>query len=269
MAAMINRNYTLCRDVDFKFELPICEVKEEVGDTSHHAADRLPALHTPCPDGTWNRTCYPRSTPGDVYHMNCVCQSFVPIPGDVRDTYWSDFETLTPPVNGVFYTRNLTMEGGQCITQELIKMGPVVSSYGLPDTVTVYTSSSIYSGHYYEYKARLDFLEAACAWRPSASDPDPWLGITLPNDYIIKGSLFDRTCFPDDYVTIATVSTSYDDVTWHVVADKEDVSTLYDADDQAYIWFTGSYISRYWKIYLKDGAVDPHVKADLIGSLVL
>ena len=105
----------------------MCEVheeEEEGGDTCRISAARLPALHTPCPDGTWNRTCHPLSTLGSIYHMNC--QSIVAIPDDVRATYWSDLEAPNPPVNGVFYIRRLRMEGEGCITQGMINVGPVV-----------------------------------------------------------------------------------------------------------------------------------------------
>ena len=68
------------------------------------------------------------------------------------------------------------------------------------------------------------------------------------------------------------MSMSYDDVTWQVVADREDVSAHYDDNDTAYIWSTTSYISRISRIYTKDeDEVEPefeYVRADPIGSLV-
>ena len=269
MAAMMNRNYTLCRDVDFRLEWPICEVheKEEAADRCIISAGRLHALHTPCPDGTWNRTCYPLFTRGDIYHMNCVCQSIVHIPDDVRATYWSNLEAPNPPVDGVFYIRHLMMAGDECITQEMIRTGPVISGLGLP--ISVFSCSTNYASATPD-KAHID--QVSGCWIPDPSDADPWLGITLPNDYMIKGSVINKKCSPSQPATKATFSMSHDGVTWQVVADREDLSARYDNDDTAYIWFTRSYISRNWRIYTKDeDEVEPefeHVRADLIGSLV-
>ena len=271
MAAMMNGSYPACRDIDFSYELFICETDEaDVGDNCSSSAHGLPPLPV-CEDGTWNRTCYPKFTHDVGYHMNCVCRSLVRIPDDVGATYWSGLESLSPPVDGVFYTRPLMMAGGECITQELIKMGPVVVGYDLPDSV--FTASSIWSDDYPPYKARLgDVIETgACAWfaRLKVEDAEPWLGITLPMNYFIKGCVISKTCSTPRPITMITVTTSDDDVIWSDVTVDEDISTLYDFYESAAILFSRSYTSRYWKIFVFNG--DPtyssRLRADLIGFL--
>ena len=268
MAAMLNRTHPPCRDKDLRFELPICEIGEDdVGDTCSASAQALPPLPA-CEDGTWNRTCYPVTTHNVNYHMKCMCHSFVHIPGDVRATYWSDLEALSPPVDGAFYTRRLMMEGGECIAQEFVKMGAVVKAYDLPDSV--YTASSSYSSNVLPYKARLDAYIItglkSCAWVYASGDTDKWLGITLPKKYFIKGCVISRKCY-EKHVTMVTVTTSGDDATWRDVTVEEDLSARYDSDDAAYIWFSTIYTSRYWKIFmLSESHNNPRVKADLIGQ---
>ena len=125
------------------------------------------------------------------------------------------------------------MDGGECITRELIKIGPVVAGYNLPDGV--YTASSVYSNQYEAYRAKLtDYLEGGvCGWVVHGTDTDPWLGVTLPDDNIIGGAIISIRCHSHIYMTMATYSTSYDDVTWQMVAEREDLSTRYNDEQDA------------------------------------
>ena len=51
--------------------------------------------------------------------MNCVCQSLVPIPDDVKGIEWTALEGHSLTVDGVYScTRRLMMEGGECIREE-------------------------------------------------------------------------------------------------------------------------------------------------------
>ena len=263
MAAMMNRSYPACRAVDIRFSIPICEIGEhDVTDICRTTADTIPCLKSACPDGSWNRTCYPVPRNDVIYAFSCVCHSAAHIwnAADARATYWSDWKALGPLIDGAFYTRNLMMEGGQCIAHEFIKMSFIVAGDELPDSV--YTASTSYTGDYLPYKAR---LTNACAWVYHSTDPDKWLGITLPKQYLIKGCVISRMCSAR-YVTMVTVSTSDDDVIWRDVIVGEDLSTLYDSYDAAHIWFDESYTSLSWKISMLSSSVGlPRVKADLIG----
>ena len=260
----MNGTYPECRNVDLRFELPICEVGEaDVGDwpTRASSAERLPPLKTPCPDGSWNRTCYPVPKDDVMYAFSCVCRSAGHIwnAADVRDTYWSDLKALTPPADGVFYTRNLMMVGGECIAREFIMMGPVIQGYNIPDSV--YNASST-DGAYDPFRAVLDDIYSnRCGWTPGVLDADEWLGITLPDQYTIRGCVI-KKCSGSKYLTMVTVSTSVDDIIWRDVAAGEDISTRYDSDDAAYIWFSTRFTSRYWKIFTLSGS-DPFPRVKL------
>ena len=105
-----------------------------------------------------------------------------------------------------------------------------------------------------------------CSWIPLSNDTDPWLGITPPHDYSIYGYIFNQLCYFSVHVKVATVSTSYDRVIWHVVADEYHV--LWDADEIGYIWLSRSCSSRFWRMYVinTNTAGKVRVKTDLIGS---
>ena len=76
VAALINRTYPSCDQRNFSIELPICQIdSENTIDTCYAPPGRLPSLPV-CPDDTWNRTCYPR-TSVNMIHIACVCHSSV------------------------------------------------------------------------------------------------------------------------------------------------------------------------------------------------
>ena len=268
MMAMMNRTYPSCEGTDLTFHSPVCELSEDDrSDTCSSSADRLPRLPA-CPDGSWNRICYPVPSNGATYHMNCVCRSFVKISDDVRNANWLSTEALNTPVDGASYTRRLLMDGGECITQEFIRAGqPIISGYDLP--TSVYTGSSAYTSNLVPYKARIDqyFTASKCGWAHDDTDNDKWLGITLPTEYTIQGCVINRRCDINRYITVVTVTTSYDDNTWQNVTVTEDLSEGYNAERAAYIFFPASYTSRYWKFFVIEASiVRPRVKLDLLGT---
>ena len=146
-------------------------------------------------------------------------------------------------------------------------MGPVVVNYKLPDTV--FTASTYLSG-FDPFRARIDAYDSnptTCAWCPAYDDLERWLEIALPDTYVIKGCVLDKMCDSLRYVTEVTVTTSDDDNTWRDVIVEEDISTRYDSDDFAYIWFPTSHTSPYWRIYMVTGNMQGlRTKADLIGA---
>ena len=271
MAAMMNGTYPECRGIDFRYELSICEVGEaDVGDwpTCVSSAERLPPLKRTCPDGSWNRTCYPVPTDDVMYAFSCTCHSAGHIwnTADVRDTYWSDLEAVNLPVDGLLYTRRLMMVGGECIAQEFIKtqLVAVIKGYNLPDSV--YTVSSSIHVSFSPHKARLNGMyDNACGWVAGVLyNPWQWLGITLPDKYVIRGCVLVKC--NHEHLTMVTVSISDDDIIWRDVVAREDISTRYNSDGAAHIWFSTRLTSRYWKIFTVSGyGSRPRVKADLFG----
>ena len=270
MAALINRTYPSCDQKDFSKELPICQIdKDNRLDTGYAPGDRLPASSA-CPDGTWNRTCYPRA-PTDMFeiHMECVCHSGVPTTDNIRETHWGNWQKLDPPVNGAHYTRRLMM-GTECIGQEFDKtfLQPIVKTHSLPDSV--YTASSYYNSASGPYRARIDnYYDYQCAWVAASADvTNPWLAITLPTEYSVKGMMIKKRCdsvYTYMYPTMITVSTSHDDVTYQDVVVREDLSAGYDDDLTAYIMFTQVYTTRFWLIHVKAYSGHPAMKCDLLG----
>ena len=270
IAALINRTYPSCDQRNFSIELPICQIdSKKTVDTCYAPPGRLPSLPA-CPDGTWNITCYPR-TSGDIKDIECICHSSVQIIGDIRETHWENWQHLDPPVNGAHYKRRLMMDT-ECIGQDLVRiiLEPIVKTHSLPDSV--YTASSIHSVENYHgpQRARIDnYITSPCGWVPSAADKNnPWLAITLPTEYSVKGMMIKKRCdtsHKNQWVTMVTVSTSHDDVTYQDVVVREDLSAGYDADITAYIVFTQVYTTRFWVIHVNDYNVYPAMKCDLLG----
>ena len=268
MTALINRTYPSCDQRNLSIEMPICQIDyDNTVDTCHAPPGRLPALPA-CPDGTWNRTCYPRSS-RNLKSMECVCHSTVKMTDTVRETKWTNWEILDPPENGVHYRRRLTMDT-ECIGQEFgtIHLKPIVSTHNLPDSV--YTASSYWGNQHEAYRARIDnYLTFSCAWLANRADlTNPWLAIALPTEYLIKGIIIKKRCDPPyayQHVTMVTVSTSHDDVTYQDVVVREDLSDGYNDDQSAYVVFTQVYPTRFWLIHVNSFITEAAMKCDLLG----
>ena len=251
MAALINRNYASCNQRNFSIELPICQIDgENTADTCYAPHGRLPALSA-CPDETWNRTCYPRTSVNMIY-MDCVCHSVVQVTDNIRETHWENWQKLDPPVKGAHYRRRLMMDT-ECIGQEFVKVSvyPIVKAHNLPDSV--YTASTFLGSKFAVHRARIDnYFTSGCGWAPARTDlTNPWLAITLPTEYLIKGIMIRKRCdapYTYQYVTMVTVTTSHDDVTYQDVVVREDLSAGYDANITAYIVFAQVYTTRFWLI---------------------
>ena len=271
MAALINRTYPSCDQRNFSIELPICQITgENTVDTCYAPPGRLPALPA-CPDGTWNRTCYPRISQHmfQKIHMNCVCHSGVLVTDDIRETHWGNWQKLDPPVYGAHYRRRLMMDT-ECIGQEFVKifLNLIVKTRNLPDSV--YTASSFYQVNHEAKRARVDnYFTACCGWAAGTSDViNTWLAITLSTEYQIKGIMIKKRCDPpytDQWVTMVTVTTSHDDITYQDVVVREDLSAGYDADITAYIVFTQVYTTRFWLIHVNAYNNALVMKCDLLG----
>ena len=160
-----------------------------------------------CPDGTWKRACYPTMSPSLPLDWTCVCQSAGT--SDVRATYWSGWEDLSPPVGEAHFTRRLMMEGGECITREFnLVWRPVVSGYNLLNNA--FTASHTQASSYPVYKARVDAYwdDGGCAWVPPTIT-DPYLLITLPTPFRITGIYLNKGC-ASAHPTVVSVTTSND-----------------------------------------------------------
>ena len=268
MSALINRTSPSCDQIDLSMELAVCQASgENTAATCYVPHDRLPALPA-CPDGTWNRTCYPRKQ-ADMIQMSCMCHSSVVITGDVMETHWENWQHLDPPVNGAHYRRRLMMET-ECIAQEfgIILLQPIVKTHNLPDSV--YTASSYQLPGHEAQRARIDnYFTICCGWAASSADlTNPWLAIALPAEYLIKGMMIKKRCdypYTVHYVTMVTVTTSHDDVTYQDVVVREDLSAGYDADSTAYMMFSQVYTSRFWLIHVNAYNSHPVMKCDLLG----
>ena len=270
LAAMVNRTYPSCDQVDLSAGSRICQINyESTGDMRHANDATLPALTTACTDGTWNRTCYPRESSTDMIQMDCVCHSAMVLLNTdnaaPRETNWENWQA-----HGANFRRRLMMDT-ECIGQEFailpVPLKPIVATYDLPDSI--FTASSGMGADHEEFRARIDnYNYYACGWIAPASDANPWLAIKLPTVFLIKGMLFKKRCdepFTTQYVTMVTVATSAEDVTYQDVVTNEDLSNGYDADDTAYITFAQVHFTRFWIIHVIAWNHFAAIKCDLLG----
>ena len=268
MMAMMNGTYPSCRDVDLSSKLAVCELGNDDDVTSLYGSTYIRANLHACPDGSSKKVCYPRIREGFDLFYSCVCRSGVQYPENVTTILWSSWEEITPPVEGVYYAIRLMIDGGECITREFILNKPIISGFGLPDSV--FTASSNYNAINFPHQARFGAYFVTCGWNAHPSDTEPWLAITLPAaNYAISGVLIKKRCtIPEHFVKRVTISTSVDDVTWQDVIADEDLA--YGSDILAGVWFSAGYTARYWKIIAKVFA-PPHasMKCDLIGKALI
>ena len=166
MMAMMNGTYPSCRDVDHFRKLTVCELGNNDEDTSLYGSTYISANLHACPDGSFKKVCYPQMREEFDMFYTCVCRSGVHITEDVRNTSWSSLEEITPPVHGAYYAMRLMIDGGECITREFILAKPIVSGFGLPDTV--YSASFSWDGTSLPNNARLGAYLVRCAWLTSS-----------------------------------------------------------------------------------------------------
>ena len=270
MVATSNGNFMSCRDVDFSLYHAVCQLTNGDLDTSLHGSTYTPASTSACPDGSFDKVCYPKTSPGCCSHYDCFCHSIVQVDDDVAATHWSSWEPLDPPVDGVHYTRSLKMDGSECIAEETLMFPamPVVAHYDLPEGV--YSATSYYTS-FYPHKASIDsYLTVGekCGWAAGVGHNDPWLAITLPTQYMIIGVLIKKRCDAAQYATEVDIKTSPDDSTWQDVSNNVDLNVLYDANMAAYVWFTEIYTTRFWKVYITGYYDHPTMKCDVMGRVV-
>ena len=268
LAALVNRTYPSCDQMDLSVGPRICQINcESKVDMCHANYGTLLALTTACPDGTWNRTCYPIELSTDMTHMNCICHSAVVVRNtdNARETNWEKWQA-----HGANFRRRLMMDT-ECIGQEFailpVPLKPIVATYDLPDSI--FTASTYHGANHEQFRARIDkYNDYVCAWVPKTTETNHWLAIKLPTVYLIKGMLFKKRCdvgFETQYVTMVTVSTSADDVTYQDVVTNEDLSNGYDADDTAYITFAQVHFTRFWIIHVIAWNHHAAMKCDLLG----
>ena len=135
---------------------------------------------------------------------------------------------------------------------------------------SVYNASSDYGTLYSADRARIDYIGNFCSWAAAGADRDyPWLKISLPVPYTVFGVYIMQRCDWEQYPTVVDVRTSNDDETWQDVVIAEDISTRYSSYDNygsVSIWFSTTFTSRYWKVYIASYVGHPSMRCDLLGS---
>ena len=272
-AILAKDNYKRRKDVDYHNERLVCEIhsQEDEMKIERFGLSGCYGSTLSCSEDDI-KTCMPLMTI-NALHYQCYChldeQGTV-----VSDYYWTLWEKLNNHFCSFIYKRNLVINNGHdYVAEEYRLFAPgvqyVVANNSLPDSV--FTASSyfrLWSSHAPE-RARIDnYFGNACAWAADNNDRDyPWLKISLPNQYQVIGVYIKQRCDHLQYPTVIDVTTSVDDVLWQDVVRGEDIATRYSSYDKqgsVRVWFSRSYTTRYWKVYIPERHVHPSLKCDLL-----
>ena len=274
--SVLSRRYPDCSQVDVASERVICEVNDQQDATiltQRQGSDTcaLSTYHTACPDGSFSKTCYPVNSGQSGYHYSCVCQSVLDLSMIEDVSYWGDWQAGS--WNQYVHRRQLLVgTPPTCIVEEYVEteFEYIISQNTLPDSI--FSASSYWAVLHEPYRARIDnYFAFACSWVASDSDAEPWLQISLTEDYLVRGIFLKQRCdflFTDRWPTMITVTSSSDEVVWQDVITDLDVSTSYSSYDghgETTVWFQDADINHHWKIYLVEYKIAATMKCDLIG----
>ena len=273
-AILVSDKYPRCKDVNLHTERLVCEIhsQEDEMKIDRFGLSGCYGSTLSCAEGDI-KTCMPLMTINTL-HYQCYChldeQETV-----VSDYYWTLWEKNL--FREFVYHRTLVIKNDEDhVAEEYRRFIPgvqyVVANNSLPDSV--FTASSYWGlqspASHSPARARIDdYFDPACAWASGGHDRDyPWLKITLPNQYQVIGVYIKQRCDFQQYPTVIDVTTSVDDVLWQDVVRGEDIATRYSSYDMqgsVSVWFSRSYTTLYWKIYLDETHWGPAMKCDLLG----
>ena len=204
----------------------------------------------------------------NTLHYQCYCQS------DeegikINNVYqWSQWVELSHNFKDFRYTRRLMIDNGNDYVAEEYSRHItyfIVANFSLPDSV--YSASSEHDANHGAIRARIDnYFDVPCCWSARGSEQDPWLMISLPKEYVIKGAYIKRRCdYHNQYPTMVDVMTSSNKLTWESVVSGDNIEL--SSDDTAFvnIWFSKKYISKYWRVIISAFVSHPSMKCDLLG----
>ena len=155
-------------------------------------------------------------------------------------------------------------------SRDAVNVEYIVYANNLPDN----DASSTYDDdvNHLPKRARFDnYFDRCCGWAANRyqSHRLEWFKISLLDQYRVIGVHIRRRCESfRQYSTVVDVTTSVDDVLWKDVVKAEDIATRYSFDDKqgsVSVWFSRSYTTQHWKIYIVDYRSAPAMKCDLIG----
>ena len=263
--------YRRCKDVNLHTQRLVCEIhsQEDEMKIEGFGLSGCYGSTLSCAEGDI-KTCMPLMT-FNTLHYQCFCHLDDSVNSVVPEYHWTEWQVLDIHFHIFFYQRKLVVDNGiDDIAEEYSRIKPavhLVANHTLPDYV--YSASSTLWNHY-PYRARIDgYFETPCTWQPGFDDLNPWLKISLPDKYMVSGVYIKRRCDnPVQRPTMVDVKTSSDDVIWQDIVTGFNVEERYTTADQrgsADIWFSDTYTTQYWKIFITDYQDFPSMKCDLLG----
>ena len=273
-AILVSDKYPRCKDVNLHTERLVCEIhsQEDEMKIERFGLSGCYGSTLSCAEGDI-KTCMPLMI-SNTLHYQCYChlneQGTV-----VSDYYWTLWGKNR--FHEFIYNRKLFINNDDDhVADEYRRFAPgvqyVVANNSLPDSVFTASShhvSSLRQSWFIPKRARIDnYFDLACAWASGKNDRDyPWLKISLPDRYQVIGVYIKQRCDYLQYPTVIDVTTSVDDVLWQDVVRGEDIATRYSSYDKqgsVRVWFSRSYTTRYWKVYIPESHVYPSLKCDLL-----
>ena len=273
-AILVNDDYPRCKNVDFHTQRLVCEIhsQEDEMKIERFGLSGCYGSTLSCAEGDI-KTCMPLMTINTL-HYQCHCHSDEEGTTINYNHYWSSWQMLNERFRKFRYNRQLMIDNGNnYVAEEFSRNFPsifyIVANNSLPDYVYNASSEYQWGGHGVE-RARIDnYFNSPCTWAADSSDPYPWVKISLPTKYTIKGVYIKRRCDNyGQYPAIVDVMTSEDDVMWQEILVRRNITTSYSSNDShgfVNIWFPHSYTTKYWKIFIFKFVSHASMKCDLLG----
>ena len=270
-AILVNNNYIRCKDVNFHTQRLVCEIhsQEDEMKIERFGLSGCYGSTLSCAEGDI-KTCIPLMTINTL-HYQCYCHSDHDGLTNDYDYYWTEWQQLNVHFKKFKYSRRLVIDSEMdYLAEEYTHVLDlyIVANYSLPDSV--YSASSEYNSGHGAKRARIDdYLNYPCSWSANERAPDdPWLQISLPNEYVVTGVYIKKRCDDKQYPTMVDVMTSSDDVTWESVVRGDNIEDRYSSDDNTAsvnIRFSERYTTKYWRVIITEYVRHPSMKLDLLG----
>ena len=231
-----------------------CEIRSEEDERTLLCPDGMASCQVPvtrCPDGSLQKTCVRSQSTHSVSFL-CKCGSIA------NDFEFSQSGFSISTKQPYTYIKKIYLKSTSGDFEYSVRA--IVAAYDLSDDV--YSASSVYSPKHAAHRARIDkYFDYSCSW--SSGSGNAWLQISLPTVYRVEGIVIKKRCDTSQYPTRITIRHSNDGEHWQDV--MVSVTPVYSGST-AYMWFTTSFDSRYWRVYVLSFVAHASMQLDVIGG---
>ena len=182
---------------------------------------KIPPCKTFCNDGSFNKTCMPRSVSPDGILCACNTQKSADYHGD--DMTWTGWwSSLDSPYTGL-YREMCNTTSGECLGKEY-RLEQTYLAKHLDLKPSAFSASSVHRAGFDAYRVRADIRYNACTWAAAGYAP-AWVQFDLGFPHSITGVLVSKRCDRiAEYLMSFTLTGSNDGSVWTTPGDAIYVS---------------------------------------------